>query len=576
MDPVDARTADPALGDLLVRPVALALSGAGEGRRGTWDLAVEPVRPWHRVWWDTADWRLLRHGLALELTGAPRGERLVLHGDSAVPATCRVPSDLPRALRPQDLPEGRLRTCLEERLGLRALLPLARCSGEVRRILVLDERRKTVARLEIRSPGPRSGRPVEDGEREGAGQEVPGGGIRLLPVRGYEAHARAVARELGSAGLPVLMPLPAQRTGDAAARVELGQAEEAFLVAGLRPGVLPGEPAVPVGPDTPAGVATAAMLLGFLDQIRAATDGTVEDVDTEFLHDLRVAVRRSRSALKLAGDALPPGLPGRLSPGLAWLGDLTTPVRDLDVHLLLLPGYRERLVASRAEDLDPLHAHLVRERTLRRRALVRGLRSGRYDRLCSTWRAELEAVVEGRGPEAAGTPAGLPFAALAAERIARAERTVLRKGRRISPGCPAEHLHSLRKRCKELRYLVQLFERALDPGAVRVVTRHLKGLQEILGRFQDCEVQRQALRAHAERMSRCQGPAGAPAVTLMAVGELAGSLAREQEEVRAGFADRFARFDSPRVHRHVVRSARSGRDGGTGGRDRGPARGADR
>ena len=60
----------------------------------------------------------------------------------------------------------------------------------------------------------------------------------------------------------------------------------------------------------PASVAVATLLLGLLDTLEQNVDGVLRDIDTEFLHDLRVAVRRTRSAIKLLGDVLP-GRPGR-------------------------------------------------------------------------------------------------------------------------------------------------------------------------------------------------------------------------------------------------------------------------
>ena len=54
----------------------------------------------------------------------------------------------------------------------------------------------------------------------------------------------------------------------------------------------------------PAGAAAAAILLRLLDTIDANVAGVLADTDTEFLHDLRVSVRRTRSALKLFGDAI--------------------------------------------------------------------------------------------------------------------------------------------------------------------------------------------------------------------------------------------------------------------------------
>ena len=89
-------------------------------------------------------------------------------------------------------------------------------------------------------------------------------------------------------------------------------------------------------PETFAAVAIAEMLTGFAAAIEENVPGTVASIDTEFLHDLRVAVRRTRSILKLVGDVLPDGLAERFAPEFKWLGDLTTPVRDLDVYLLEL------------------------------------------------------------------------------------------------------------------------------------------------------------------------------------------------------------------------------------------------
>ena len=94
--------------------------------------------------------------------------------------------------------------------------------------------------------------------------------------------------------------------------------------------------------------------MSFLDEMEAAWDGTVADIDIEFLHDFRVAVRRSRSAVKLLGDVLPTDLVAWVTPQLKWLGDLTTPSRDLDVLLQELPSLTGCLTSGRPEDVEPL------------------------------------------------------------------------------------------------------------------------------------------------------------------------------------------------------------------------------
>ena len=58
----------------------------------------------------------------------------------------------------------------------------------------------------------------------------------------------------------------------------------------------------------PAPVAVAKLLLRLLDTMQLNAPGVIRDIDTEFLHDFRVAVRRTRAALKLVGDVLPADL----------------------------------------------------------------------------------------------------------------------------------------------------------------------------------------------------------------------------------------------------------------------------
>jgi CHAD domain-containing protein len=84
-------------------------------------------------------------------------------------------------------------------------------------------------------------------------------------------------------------------------------------------------------PESPARVLLAGELTEFLQEVRDNLPGTIADVDTEFLHDVRVAVRRTRSVLKLGRSAFPAHVREVWEPQFKWLGELSTPVRDLDV-----------------------------------------------------------------------------------------------------------------------------------------------------------------------------------------------------------------------------------------------------
>jgi CHAD domain-containing protein len=272
--------------------------------------------------------------------------------------------------------------------------------------------------------------------------------------------------------------------------------------------------------------------------MRQNLPGLLDDVDTEFLHDFRVAVRRSRATLKLGRPVLPEVMHTRWEPAFKSLGDLTTPVRDLDVYELDLPAMSRWLVTADPTDLDPLATHLRSRRTVARNALVRSLRSARFRRLVMEWGEELAGLVSStedgdRGHQSAGR--------LADRTIARAYRRVARDGALIGADSPAADLHGLRKRCKELRYALEVFAPVVDPTARKRAVTDLKGLQDVLGRFQDSEVQRQAMRGFAEEMMAEGTTAGA----MLAMGELIGHLDVEQERARRAFDVVFAGFGRP-------------------------------
>src|SRR5262249_24987843 len=157
---------------------------------------------------------------------------------------------------------------------------------------------------------------------------------------------------------------------------------------------------------------------------------------------------------------------------------------------------------------------LVRHRAAERRRLVRGLRSRRFEHLMDGWRTAMAQLVIGAG----GGPA---IVTLAEHRIGRAFRRVVRYGERITAEAPSEPVHALRKRCKELRYLLEVFGPLHADSPYRPMVKRLKAVQDTLGEFQDGEVQREAVREFASVMME-EGTA--PPETVLAMGELAAQL----------------------------------------------------
>ena len=178
---------------------------------------------------------------------------------------------------------------------------------------------------------------------------------------------------------------------------------EALRALGRRPGDYSNKVDTAITAAMPASQAAATILLRLLDTLDANVGGVLADTDTEFLHDLRVSVRRTRSALKLFGDVLTAATAGRLgrltgkevaffAAEFKWVGDLTTPTRDLDVHLLDFDDTAHALSAAKPDDLEPFRTYLEQRRRREFRPLTRGLRSARFTELRSSWRARLTAI----------------------------------------------------------------------------------------------------------------------------------------------------------------------------------------
>src|SRR5260370_307976 len=134
------------------------------------------------------------------------------------------------------------------------------------------------------------------------------------------------------------MAVPARRRGHAP------PLDAALAAAGRGPGDYTSQINVCLTPAMPAGAAVTAVLLDLLSTLEANVPGTIRDIDTEFLHDLRVSVRRTRSVLKLVGNVLPAEFAQKFRPEFKWLDDLTTPTTDLDVYLLDHPDMAAGLV----------------------------------------------------------------------------------------------------------------------------------------------------------------------------------------------------------------------------------------
>ena len=167
---------------------------------------------------------------------------------------------------------------------VRALLPFATTRTDVESYAVLNSDAKTVVRVHWRDTTVQL--PVA--------QHLPGG-VEVEGLRGYAAELTDVERRL--------------LRGASMSVAEASWLDQLHALPGIGPAEVR---RFGMRRDQAADLAVADALLGYLEVIESTFEGIITDVDTEFLHDFRVAVRRTRSVLKLLGGVLPIGVAQRV------------------------------------------------------------------------------------------------------------------------------------------------------------------------------------------------------------------------------------------------------------------------
>ncbi|MGB3563877.1 MAG: CHAD domain-containing protein [Thermoanaerobaculia bacterium] len=476
----------------------------------------EPLPNRKSTYYDTFDWRL--HGAGSVLEATTDGQATILRWQT-LDGRLRERLQLDGVLAfAWDLPAGSLRSALSPLVEMRRLLPVVHLEASGEALQILDENRKTVARVVLEKASAR--RPDETGQ----GRSLPPT-LRAIPVKGYQRAFTELHRFLN--GESQLEPAPSRPLDLALAAID------------RQPGDYGSKLDLRLEPDQRADEALKQIFRSLLHTIKANEPGLRSNLDSEFLHDFRVAVRRTRSALSQLKGIYLDEVTSTFRQEFTWLGKVTGPTRDLDVNLLKMADYRALLPQQVRADLEPLNEFLERHRKLEHRKMVRALGGKRYGDLIDRWQAFLDQPpADGDLPRNALTPIG----ELAVRRIWKAYRRVLEKGGAIVAETPPEALHRLRIEAKKLRYLLEFFRSLYDAEEIGRLVKALKQLQDNLGDFNDFVVQQDTLARFAQQMVDDHLE---PAETLMAMGRLQERLEAGQEREREDFHRRFEEFSAP-------------------------------
>jgi CHAD domain-containing protein len=217
-----------------------------------------------------------------------------------------------------------------------------------------------------------------------------------------------------------------------------------------------------------------------VEQIQANEHVLRQTRAPEALHQIRVALRRWRTALSVFKPLLADG-GDAIRAELKWLADALDEARDLDVFIVSSLGEDRRTTAS-AEGLMQLRQAAVRARGAAYETAAEAVGSERYRKLL--W--EGARTIEAPGwTLRADAPAACELVSPA---LARGRKAVAKAGQGLEAMDP-DTRHELRIRTKKARYTAELFASMFDrPKAIRRYVKALKDLQDALGELNDIRV----------------------------------------------------------------------------------------
>lgn len=455
-----------------------------------------------KSFYDSFDWRLYNADMVCEFNHSQVTSQLNLrHRESGELIAFENIQEIPEFS--EDFPQSLLKSELAKKLDMRALLPICHLPYEAYRINILNKDLKTVLRIQIDQ------------------YEFLTNTVNLMPLKGYEKAIRNITNLLQKN----FELKPADNTVLNATLKQQGQKAKDYS----------SKLTIKLTSDMRADKASKVIYQHLLQSMKANEAGTIADTDSEFLHDFRVAVRRTRSGFNQIKNTLPAPIIAQHADFFAWLGQITSMTRDLDVYLLSFKDYQKALPVSLREDIIPLHGFLKEKQVLAQQELAKKLKSPNYIKQLAAWELYLNEPLQKKPKE---SNANMSIKELANQRISKVYKRLLKEAEAISDSSPAEALHDLRKTCKKLRYLMEFFQNLYPANEIKALLKALKGFQNILGDFQDYEIQELQIKQFSQEMMDNKVPSD----TFLAMGVLVQYLDSMKYVARKGFSTQFTAF----------------------------------
>ena len=295
--------------------------------------------------------------------------------------------------------------------------------------------------------------------------------LQLNPLRGYRNETEAITRKLSS-----LKPTPS-------ATLTMRQR---LLYSGLDVTIPESRLTFGLTADDATHDAVIKMTHRLIHLAQQQEQGICRDIDTEYVHQYRVALRKARSLVSLFKNSLGPT--ESLRAQLKQLAQQTNTLRDLDVFSPRWQRLPSLLPETLRPGLQKTLKRIQRRRNAQQKQIASVLRSADYTKAIQHLLATLDQLLDPPSPSA-----GKGIKTSVSKKISRQYERIRREGHAITVDTADEAIHELRIECKKFRYLLELFGELFDQQQLKFLTKKLKQLQDILGRFNDLAVQQDFL-----------------------------------------------------------------------------------
>jgi CHAD domain-containing protein len=510
-------------GDYIIRkncriPAELEIEGLRAALESAFGIRLSEPTSGKATFYDTFEWgvwfgdRLLYQSNG-QLRICERDQDWIGDVRHTLPMTAK---DVPRF--EWEFPEGSFRKELKRLLGIRSLMRIARLSIREQAVELLNETEKTVFRFDLINF-------FADRESREPFYRL----CHYRPLRGYEAEA--------TKAIEILRTIGATEIGEGPLAMyfhERGNAPRRYTL----------RPAFDLAPDLSARETVRRIIHKILAIARLNESGIVQDIDTEFLHDYRICLRKIRSVLSLIKGVYPEEKTGELKAAFAEFCDVTNRLRDLDVYLLARDRYTAMLPAGLQPSLEEMFRDFARERRRALRKVIAHLGSPEY-------RAAIEAMERffAKPPDLPETEVSQnAVGPLVARRISKSYKRIVKIERSLGADTPDDAMHQVRIQCKKLRYLIEFFGELLPADETENIEKQLRRLQTSLGLFNDSSVQQRALLDYWERKRK---ETGNHEELALALGGLVALLYQGQQAERDRFHKTLDEFCAPQIAREV-------------------------